>query len=176
MERGELVRIVECLLFASDEPLEPRFLAKVAGCSEGEVEEAARTLSALYEEYEHGLKVEEVAGSFRLVTRPEYASYVERLGRSRSPALSVAALETLAIIAYRQPVTRAEIEAIRGVRVEGVLGSLLEKGLVREVGRKDAPGKPILYGTTKEFLTYFGLKSLSDLPDLNVFSASGEDR
>jgi segregation and condensation protein B len=100
-----------------------------------------------------------------LTTAPEYAEKVSAVGRSRPQPLSPAALETLAVVAYRQPVTRAEIEAVRGVKVEGVVATLLERGLIREAGRKRAPGRPALYATTEEFLRFFGLNSLSDLPE-----------
>ena len=128
-------------------------------------------LIQLEQEYAHeerGFFLERVGGGVRLCSKPEYAPYIEALGRtSRSGPLSQAALETLAIIAYRQPITRPEIEAIRGVRVESAIASLIDRGLIEEKGRSDGPGRPIRYGTTREFLVRFGLQSLADLPPID---------
>jgi segregation and condensation protein B len=122
-----------------------------------------------------GLQLVEVAGGFQLVTRPDYAPWIKRLDRARSvPKLSRSALESLAIIAYKQPIVRTDIEQIRGVETSSVLRTLLERKLVRMVGRKDSPGRPILYGTTKTFLQHFGLRDLSELPPLREFTELGE--
>lgn len=160
--------ILEALLLASPEPLTLRRIAEVIGLDE---KDAAILMADLQKEYEapgRGLTIRELAGGYVLTTRPEAAEYVERLLQPRSRGLSHAALETLAIIAYRQPITRAEIEAVRGVKVDRALETLLERRLVADVGRKEAPGRPILYGTTPEFLKYFGLKALSDLPPVSL--------
>ncbi|WP_374713486.1 SMC-Scp complex subunit ScpB, partial [Symbiobacterium terraclitae] len=160
--------ILEALLLASPEPLTIRRIAEVIGLDE---KDAAILMADLQKDYEapgRGLAIRELAGGYVLTTRPEAAEYVERLLQPRSRGLSHAALETLAIIAYRQPITRAEIEAVRGVKVDRALETLLERRLVADVGRKEAPGRPILYGTTPEFLKYFGLKELSDLPPVSL--------
>ncbi|BDG59966.1 SMC-Scp complex subunit ScpB [Caldinitratiruptor microaerophilus] len=161
-DRGKA--IVEALLLASPEPLSAERIAEVIGIGAHEAALLVEDLRRDYASPARGLAIREVAGGFQLVTRPDLAEYVERLHAPRGRGLSHAALETLAIIAYRQPITRAEIEAIRGVSVEGTLNSLLERGLIREAGRRDGPGRPILYVTTPEFLKHFGLADLSDLP------------
>lgn len=160
MSREEAVALIECLLFVASAPVPASTLARATGLAEAEVEEIVAGLSAGY----HGLQVIRLTEGYRLATRPEYAARVESTSGRRLLPLSQAALETLAVIAYRQPVTRTEIEAFRGVKVEGVLANLLERGLIKEVGTKPAPGNPILYGTTPYFLEYFGLESLNRLP------------
>ncbi|MEW6031344.1 MAG: SMC-Scp complex subunit ScpB [Bacillota bacterium] len=158
---------LEALLLVASEPLTPRRAAGILGLTEAQARAYLRLLAAEYEERRGGLEVIEVGGGYRLVSRPEFDVYISRLEPTRAPApLSAAAVETLAIVAYRQPVTRAGIEAVRGVRCEGVLGTLLERGLIEEVGRGEGPGRPILYGTTSRFLEYFGLRDLADLPPL----------
>jgi segregation and condensation protein B len=159
--------ILESLLLAAPEPLALTRLAQILPAYPRR--EIQRALEALAEEYraeERGLRLQEVAGGWQLRTAPANAEYVRSLLAERPVRLSRAALETLAVIAYRQPVTRAEIEAIRGVDVDAVLNGLLERRLVRVIGRKDAVGRPLLYGTTQEFLETFGLKDLSALPTL----------
>lgn len=130
----------------------------------GEVPEVVSELREMLEGT--GLMVEEVGGGYKMVTRPEYAEYVKRLKPPKREKLSRAALETLAIVAYRQPITKAEIENLRGVRSEGPLFTLLQRQLIKPVGRKKAPGKPVMYGTTEKFLEIFGLRDLSELPPL----------
>lgn len=160
---------IECLLYMAVEPITPAMIAKIVGLSEDDVLEILAEIRYELAKPEHGIQLVELAGGFRIATKPQFACYVEQLyTKPQSTHLSHAALETLAIIAYKQPITRAEIEAIRGVKVEGVLANLLERNLVQEVGRKDAPGRPILYGTTSEFLCHFGLKSLDELPALEM--------
>ncbi len=158
--------IVEALLFASDTPLELERIRDVLELGDVEAARAlVEALRACYDEEGRPLAVVEVAGGYRLVTRPELAPWLVRLARSRTrQRLSRPALETLAIVAYRQPVSRPEVDAIRGVNSEGVLDSLLERRLIRIAGRKDAPGRPFLYETTREFLVAFGLRDLNDLP------------
>jgi len=166
MEREHAKRIIEALLFATESPVTPERLRETLGESAGSaVEELVRELKADYAQSQRSLTIVEVAGGYQMATDPAYAPWIKKFyGKVRQEKLSRPALETLAIVAYKQPVTTPEIEAIRGVDVSGVLQSLLEKGLVKILGRKDAPGRPMLYGTTKEFLQYFGLNSLSDLP------------
>ncbi|MFO7273301.1 MAG: SMC-Scp complex subunit ScpB [Bacillota bacterium] len=163
--------ILEALLLASPEPLTLKRIAEVMGIDE---RDAALLMADLQKDYEaphRGLAIREMAGGYVLTTRPEAAEYVERLLQPRARGLSHAALETLAIIAYRQPITKAEIESVRGVKVDRALETLLERGLIEDKGRKDAPGRPILYGTTAEFLRYFGLKELSELPPVEIDTA-----
>jgi segregation and condensation protein B len=156
---------LEALLFASDAPLELSRIAEVLELGPDEAAAAVTALRAACDEPGRGLAVVEVAGGFRLVTRPEWATVLLRLQRLRLKSrLSRAALETLAIIAYRQPISRPEVEQLRGVGAESVLTHLLDRRLVRVVGRKASPGRPILYGTTREFLEHFGLRDLGDLP------------
>ncbi|MCR4420471.1 MAG: SMC-Scp complex subunit ScpB [Clostridia bacterium] len=162
----EKVAALESLLFASGEALTVAELSQLLEADEAEVRELARELAAHYDREGHALTLLEVAEGYRLATRPEYREMLEKLFLPRSQRLSRAALETLAIVAYLQPVTKAQIEEIRGVRVEGVLATLVEKGLVQEVGRKEAPGRPVLYGTTRRFLDHFGLRDLGELPPL----------
>jgi segregation and condensation protein B len=161
---------VEALLYVSDTPLSLRKIKEAFGEDSGvEPEEIQSALTSLQEDFNsdgRGVRIAELAGGFQIITRPEYAAYIKRLQKIKPPRLSAPALETLAIIAYRQPLIRAEIEAIRGVNADGVLKTLLERRLIRIAGRQDVPGKPIMYATTAEFLQYFGLKELSSLPSL----------
>lgn len=176
MEEQEMKAILETLLFVSHGPVTvDRLVAALEGASKGEVKQVLRRLQEDYEKAGRGLQLVEVAGGFQLVTRPEYAPWIKRLEKSKpAPKLSRSALESLAVIAYKQPIVRAEIEQIRGVETSGVLKTLLERKLVRIVGRKDEPGRPILYGTTKYFLQHFGLRDLSELPPLREFKELGE--
>jgi segregation and condensation protein B len=158
--------VVEALLFASDAPLEPERIREVLDLENAA---AARTLvdelRARYEADQRALTITEVAGGYRMVTRPELSPWLVRLARARTRVrLSRASLEALAIVAYKQPASRPEIDAIRGVNSEGVLESLMERRLVRIAGRKEAPGRPFLYETTREFMIAFGLRDLNDLP------------
>lgn len=157
---------VEALLFVAEDPPS---IAQLARALEAPPEAVEAALDALHERLkDRGLRLQRKGDRVQLVTAPEAAEDVRRfLGLNATPRLSTAALETLAIIAYRQPITRAEIEAIRGVNCEGVLRTLLAKGLIEEVDRAEGPGRPIRYGTTFLFLQHFGLRSLSDLPPLD---------
>jgi segregation and condensation protein B len=162
-----LQAIVESLLFAAAAPVPlARLVQALDGHDRREVATAVRRLGEAYEREGRGLRVVEVAGGFQIRTVPEHGPWVRRLLGGRPPRLSRPMLETLAIIAYRQPCTRPEIEAIRGVDVDAVLTTLLERRMIRIVGRKEAPGRPILYGTTPEFLEVFGLPDLEALPPL----------
>ncbi len=155
---------LECLLLASGGPVPVRRLADALGVSEAEAERLLEELARSYEG--RGLMVQQVAGGYQLCTRPEYAEFVTRLVSAQAEPLSRATLEALAVVAYRQPVTRAEVEAVRGARSDHHLRKLLERNLIREVGRRPGPGSPILYGTTDLFLRHFGLRDLKDLPPL----------
>jgi segregation and condensation protein B len=157
--------IIEALVFASPDPLTPKQLFKLLDSEPREDVEAA--IASLRQDYDRpgGLQLVEVAGGYQIVTRPELHEWVRRLFHERSAQkLSVQALETLAVIAYKQPITAPEIGEIRGVSTSGVIGTLLERRLVKIVGRKRVVGRPFLYGTTREFLIRFGLKDLTDLP------------
>ena len=159
--------VIEAVLFVAEEPVPLAKLQEILGDEEPAATEASvRALALDLEGPTRGLMVQEVAGGFRLATRGEAAPWIQKLQQVKPAKLSRAALETLAIIAYKQPITRAEIEAIRGVAVDGVMRTLLERGLVRMLGRKAEAGRPILYGTTGEFLEHFGFKDLGDLPTL----------
>jgi segregation and condensation protein B len=173
--------IIEALLIASDVPIGVGKIASVlSGVEAREIRTYVDDLNNEYLSTGRSFKVTEVAGGFQLMVHPEYASWARRLLREKAPArLSQAALETLAMIAFRQPLTKAEVEHIRGVTVDGVLRHLLEKGLIRISGRADGPGRPLLYGTTRDFLKHFGLKTLSDLPKLREVEElfqEGEER
>jgi len=159
--------VVEALLFVAEEPLPLAKLQEVlADADPVQTEATIRDLARRLEEEGRGLMVQEVAGGFRLSTRAEASPWIQRLQQVKPAKLSRAALETLAIIAYKQPLTRAEIEAIRGVTVDGVMRTLLERGLIRMLGRRPEAGRPMLYGTSSGFLEHFGFKDLGDLPSL----------
>lgn len=165
---------IEALLFVASAPVNLNQLAETLECPIGEVEQGLRALDALYTN--RGLALQWHEGRIQLTTHPVTGVLVERfLGLEASQRLSRAALETLAIIAYRQPVTRPGVDAIRGVNSDGVMKSLLSKGLVQEVGRAEGPGRPILYGTTSAFLQHFGLKSISQLPPFEIEGAISPD-
>ena len=166
MKTDDIKAIVESLLFASGVPLPLRRLVEVIGATKTEVKEALAALRAEYTGPYRGVRLREVAGGYQFRTVADYADYVHALGRDKPVKLSRAALETLAIIAYRQPVTKIEIEAIRGVDVDGVLHSLLTRKLITVLGRKDVPGRPWIYGTSQQFLEIFNLDSITDLPPL----------
>jgi segregation and condensation protein B len=161
----ELVGQLEALLFASDGPLPVERIGEVLELDAADARAAVDALRAACDEPGRGLAVVEVGGGMRLVTRPEHAPVLLSLQKLRLKSrLSRAAVETLTIVAYRQPISRPEIEQLRGVGTESVLTHLLERRLVRVVGRKASPGRPVLYGTTREFLEHFGLRDLEDLP------------
>jgi len=172
----ELKAILESLLFVSPEPLSAvRLVAVLGDVTKVEVERTLKSLGKDLDQDGRGIRLVEVAGGYRLVTKQEYASWIKRLDKAKSAAkLSRSALESLAIIAYKQPLVRSEIEEIRGVETSGVVRTLLERKLVRIVGRKEVPGRPIMYGTTKFFLEHFGLNDLSQLPPLREFKELGE--
>ncbi len=174
---AELMGAAEALLFVSDEPVSSAKLAAILEISPVEMDEVLTELAAEYADENRGMQLREVAGGWRFYSHPAYHDLIERYVISwDTRRLSQAGLEVLAIIAYHQPVTRAGINAIRGVNSEGVVSSLVEKGLVREMGRDEAPGNAILYGTTRSFLERFGLKSVKDLPPLEDFAPDEESR
>jgi len=164
---SELISSIEALLFVAIEPVSPSQLASVLDITSTEVEDLLLILQKSYED--RGIRLQSHSGKVQLTSAPEKAEIIENfLGLELTSRLSRAALEALAIIAYQQPVTRPSLDAIRGVNSDGVLRSLLNKGLIQEMGRSDGPGRPILYGTTPDFLQYFGLTSLSILPPLKI--------
>jgi len=165
---GYLKGAVEALLFVSDKPVEIAQIKDVLPTLEAsDIRQLISAIKKDYEEHERGMIIREIAGGYQLLSNPQYAEYVRNFFKTRvKEKLSRPALEALAITAYRQPVSRGDVEVIRGVNSDGVMTSLLEKGLIKIVGRKDVPGRPFVYGTTKLFLEYFGLKSLKDLPKL----------
>jgi segregation and condensation protein B len=174
----EIRAVLEALIFASAHPLTPRDIEKVlGGVPRKEWQAAIEEIRADYARDGRGLQLVDVAGGFQFTTRPEYNDWVRELLDPRAPTrLSVQALETLAVIAYKQPVTLPEIIDLRGVKSGGVIKTLLEKRLIRITGRKEVVGRPMLYGTTKEFLLHFGLKDVLDLPRIEEFAAVlGED-
>jgi len=182
MDMTELnARIVEALLIASETPVtQSRLNECLDDGHQIDLDKAVDYLNTLYEEHGHSFLIKGVAGGYQLVTKKDYEGYIRRfLNRSGRIRLSYAALETLAIIAYKQPVSRPDIDAIRGVNSEGVISTLLERDLIAVQGRSDAPGRPLLYGVTQEFLRYFGLNSTSDLPRLKelkeILQAHSED-
>ena len=177
----EPIDVVEALLFASEAPVEAERIQEVLDLpSAGQARELVQMLGERLEGQGRALQIIEVGGGYRLVTRPEVAPWLVKLARSRTRSrLSRSALETLAIIAYRQPASRPDIDAVRGVNSEAVLDNLLDRRMVRIAGRKDSPGRPFLYETTRDFLVAFGLRDLADLPkvegDLVIPEAPADD-
>jgi segregation and condensation protein B len=178
VETDKLKKILESLLFVSETPLSPKRVASFV--KDATVEEVQKALAALREEInqmDRSFQVLEIAEGFQLVTRPEYHKWAKELYKIISKTrLSKASMEALAIIAYKQPVTRAEVEAIRGVDISNMIQSLLEKKMVRILGRAETPGRPLLYGTTHEFLIHFGLKDLTDLPKISEIQELAGDK
>ena len=172
----EQKRIIEALLFASQDPLPPnRIQAILESDNRPSILKDIRELKEEYEAMGRAYHLVEVAGGFQLRTRTEMAPWLKKLKKQKSAKLSRPTMETLSIIAYKQPVTRGEIEFIRGVGCGAILRALLEKGVIKILGKKDVPGKPLLYGTTKKFLEVFGLKDLSSLPDLRQIQELEEE-
>ncbi|MBP5429641.1 MAG: SMC-Scp complex subunit ScpB [Elusimicrobiaceae bacterium] len=179
LQSEDLQKIIETLLFITDRPVKvSRLVDVIENTTAKEVREAITRLQDDYMVRGSAVQILEIAGGYQMCTKPEYGRWVRRLYNEKmTTRLSNAALETLAIIAYKQPLTRAEMEAIRGVDVAGPLEKLLDRGLVRVVGRKDTIGHPMVYGTTDEFLRMFGLNKVAELPDLQVFAAKNlEDK
>lgn len=166
--------VIEALLFANDKPLLLEQIKKVLeGLETNEIRSIIEEMRAACEQENRGVRIVEVAGGFQMVTAPDFAPFLKKLYKERRvERLSRPALETLAIIAYKQPVTRLEIESLRNVDIDGVIRTLVEKGFIRISGTKDAPGRPKVYSTTREFMEYFGLKSLEELPKIENFQSA----
>jgi segregation and condensation protein B len=168
MELSKDAALVEAVLLLESDPVEPKKLVAITGLAEEAVQDAIAQLRSALEEDRHGLEIVEIGGGYAFAPRKDlWEQLRERYGKSAENRLSKAALETLAIVAYSQPITRAEIESIRGVSADGMIKLLLSRNFIREVGKKDAPGKPVQYGTTREFLKAFRLSTISDLPKLD---------
>src|SRR3989338_7474438 len=169
--------VIESLLFVNEKPVTLDQIKKVLDTvGNAEIKNAIASLQREYEERKSGVMIVEIAGGYQMLSNPLYASYLRSFYKTKhTEKLSKPALESMAIIAYRQPVTRADIEMIRGVNSDGVVTHLLEKELIKVIGRKDVPGRPYVYGSTKQFLEYFGLKSIDDLPELEEFPSLIED-
>lgn len=176
IDARELKAILEAILFVSPEPVPVARLMSIVGTvSKAEVVQSLEILSHDLDQEGRGIQLVQVAGGYRLATKQEYGPWLKRMDKAKAAQkLSRSALESLAIIAYKQPLVRSEIEEIRGVETSGVLRTLCERKLVRIVGRKDVPGRPIMYGTTKFFLEHFGLQDLTQLPPLREFKELGE--
>ncbi|HYP54555.1 MAG TPA: SMC-Scp complex subunit ScpB [Pyrinomonadaceae bacterium] len=169
-EMAELMAIIEALIFVSDEPLTPKAMAELLGEERGWIEMAVEGLAKEFNERQGGLMLREVAGGWQIATRPEHHEHVRAFLKSRPSAkLSLAALETLAVIAYKQPITIPEILEIRGVQSSSAIKTLLDKRLIVAKGRKETVGRPMMYGTSKEFLMQFGLRDLTELPSIEDF-------
>jgi segregation and condensation protein B len=173
LDGGQLKAIIEALVFASPEPLTPKMLFKLL--NDEPKEDVLAAMQALQQDYDTrgGLHLAEIAGGYQITTRPEFHEWVRRLFHERTTQkLTLPSLETLSVIAYKQPITAAEIGEIRGVNTSGVLSTLMERHLIKIVGRKNVIGRPFLYGTTREFLIRFGLKDLDDLPKVEDMAAA----
>jgi segregation and condensation protein B len=174
MSENNLKAVIEALLFASDRPLPLERMRNVLDNIEtDQIRSILEELKAEYEKSERGIRITEIAGGFQIITAPTFAPFLKKLYKERHvERLSKPALETLAIIAYKQPVTKLEVESLRSVNVDGVFYNLLDKSLIRVAGRKKAPGRPKVYATTAQFLEYFGLKSLEELPKVENFQSA----
>lgn len=167
---NRLFSIIESMLFVSGEPVEISNIAHCIDCSQEFTVKIMEELAEKYHQEIYGVKLINIDNAYTLVTKPENSLYVEKLlGTNLRQSLSQAAIEVLAIIAYKQPITRVIVDEIRGVKSDRAINSLLDKKIIKEFGRMDAPGRPILYSTTEEFLKYFGLESIKELPGLETF-------
>lgn len=178
MDRAKAV--IEALIFASDRPLPAAELKNILGLDTREIGRIIQELGSDYENNCRGIRLTELAGGFQMITPADFSPFIKKLYKQRRvERLSKPALETLAIIAYKQPLTKIEIQSLRNVNIDGVINNLSEKGFIRVTGRKDTPGRPLVFGTTKNFLEYFGLNSLNDLPKMERFSElkpTGEEK
>jgi len=175
MNNDKIPYAIEGILFAAGEPVKTAKLAAVLEIETAAVEEAVRILKYEYDTQERGLMIIDIDEGYQICSRPEYYNYIQIiLGEQRRQALSNAAMEALAIIAYKQPVTRGQVEYIRGVNSDSAVNRLVERGLIEECGHLDAPGRPILYRTTQNFLRCFGLSTPKDLPELDLSKLSPE--
>jgi segregation and condensation protein B len=178
MEENNLKSAVEALIFASERPITVEQIKKVLGGMDTlSVNQIITELKNDYQAQNRGLRIIEIAGGFQMATCSDFAPLLKKLFKNRySDKLSKPALESLAIIAYKQPLTKSEIESLRNVNVDGVMKSLVEKNLIRICGRKKIPGRPFVFGTTREFLEHFGLKSLQDLPKMEDFTVLAQEK
>lgn len=178
MEENNLKSAIEALIFASEKPITVEQLKKVLGDIDTlSVNKIIAELVNDYQAQNRGLRVVEIAGGFQMTTCSNFAPFLKKLFKNRyNDKLSKPALESLAIIAYKQPLTKAEIESLRNVNVDGVIKSLTDKNLIRICGRKKIPGRPFVFGTTREFLEHFGLKSLQDLPKIEDFTVLAQEK
>ncbi len=177
MDSVEQRRIVEALILTSPEPISPARLAEIVpGCTPALAKDRVNELNTEYQEQDRSFEIWEVAGGYQIRTRAEFSGYLQQLRKERPLRLSRAALETLSVVAYKQPATRAEVEAVRGVDSGAVLRSLLERRLVRIAGHREVPGRPILYATSRRFLEVFGLESLGKLPALRELEDLARDQ
>ena len=177
MERAEQRRIVEALILASPEPVKSaRLVEIVPGCTPGDAKDLVNELNTEYQQQDRSFEIWEVAGGYQIRTRAEFSGYLQQLQKRRPLRLSRAALDTLSIVAYKQPVTRAEIEDIRGVDAGAVLKGLLDRRLIRIAGHREVPGRPMLYATTRRFLEVFGLDSLEGMPSLRELRELAEQK
>lgn len=178
MPENTVKSVIEALLFSSEKPLALEQIKKVLdGYDTNQIRLLIEELRCEYETNKRGIRIIEVAGGFRMITAADYAPFLKKFYKERKiERLSRQGLETLAIIAYKQPLTKNEIELLRNVNADGVMGSLLEKNLIRITGRRKVPGRPFVYGTTRQFLEYFGLKSLDELPKMEEFSQMAQEK
>ncbi|MFH1191755.1 MAG: SMC-Scp complex subunit ScpB [Candidatus Omnitrophota bacterium] len=178
MEENNLKSALEALIFASEKPITIEQIKKVLGDLDTVgINKIIAELKIEYEAQNRGMRIIEIAGGFQMITNSNFAPFLKKLFRNRySEKLSKPALESLAIIAYKQPLTKAQIESLRNVNVDGVMKSLLDKNLIRICGRKKIPGRPFVFGTTREFLEHFGLKSLQDLPKMEDFTVLAQQQ
>jgi len=168
MDPSEAKSIIEAVLFAADRPVSADQFVALVELDSNAIEQLIRELQREYDETGRSFQIVEIANGFQICTRNEFADWIRKFYTSEvSSRLSISALEALSIIAYKQPVTRSEIEEIRGVDSDSVIHTLLERNLIKIIGRKQAPGKPMIYGTTMEFLMHFGLRDLSELPSID---------
>ncbi|MBF0517799.1 MAG: SMC-Scp complex subunit ScpB [Nitrospirae bacterium] len=171
MEKCQQIAVIEALLFVAGDSLSTADIKRLTGFSDDETSAALTDLVNRYTNTGGGIMIVELAHGYQMVTNPMCSEWIKNLKKSKSSGkLSIAALETLALVAYKQPITKVEIEELRSVSADWTLKVLLERDLIKIAGRKDAPGKPLIFATTKEFLKYFGLKNLSDLPTLKEFT------
>ncbi|UCD85389.1 MAG: SMC-Scp complex subunit ScpB [Deltaproteobacteria bacterium] len=174
MNTDEIKAVIESLIFVSENALSVDEIKKVLeGEEKSRLKQALDELVAEYGQMDRSFSLQEVAGGYQFRTKPKFASWIKKLNRTRPTRLTQPALETLAIIAYKQPILRSEIERIRGVDTGGVINTLLLRKLIKIMGRKDGPGRPLIYGTTQEFLETFGLKNISELPTLRELKGLG---
>ncbi len=169
--KSNLKSVIESMLFVSGEPLSLREISNNLEIKDKVIEEVIKEMMNEYEEKSRGIKLISIDGAYQLVTKSENSDYIQKLlKKNKKHSLSQASIESLAIIAYKQPITRIDIDEIRGVKSESAIQKLVERGLIKDIGRLEVPGRPILYGTTDEFLRQFGLKTIKELPSLDLYS------